>query len=568
MKIGSLSLKWRIVLFYVMFGFMPLLTISFISYNTAAESIGTLTDQQLTQLMERISQQTVSSFEKAQDDIIQLSQNPIIQLSFLQFSYGQRMETLKERLSVYRTSTHSLDGIALFTEKGEVVLESPAGEDSVMSAYLDKDTLTEAYKNNFSIRQDMTDNKQQIYLFKRVYDYEDETVPLGLLVFAVPLSVFADFVEQVEIADGLIKEIRNSDGELIYELREESSGRQYDVYREFSTNVDPLGWKINIKIPEKALLKDIISLRNTSFIFALVIGSVAFIAAMMFVERILTPVRQIIKGTNRFSKGDLDYRINMTYGKEIRMLADSFDNMAENLQKRQTELVQANKLASLGLMSAGIAHEIKNPLAAIKTSIQVMKRRVRTEASQQLSDGILQEVDRLNKIISDLLNFSKPGPANISEYDLKTITDYCVQLMNKDIRDKNVQIINNTVPCRVMVDPAQMQQIIINLLLNSLSAVKSESGVIELSIRTDNELDTAVFEIKDNGRGISEDKLDKIFDPFFSMTSGGTGLGLSVVFTLLKQNNIEHIIESRENEGTVFRLIFRKRGESGKDSNS
>ncbi len=122
--------------------------------------------------------------------------------------------------------------------------------------------------------------------------------------------------------------------------------------------------------------------------------------------------------------------------------------------------------------------------------------------------------------------------------------------MNKDIKDRNVKVLDTTGESVVMADQSQIQQIVLNLLLNALSAVPKDTGIIEVS--TVHEMGKVYLDIKDNGKGIPEDKLDKIFDPFFSMTAGGTGLGLSVVFTLLKQNSIEHEIVSRENEGTLF----------------
>jgi signal transduction histidine kinase len=527
---------------------------SYISYITASDSISSITGKQLSQLMGRISQQTAASYNKARDDIFQFAENPVIQLSFLQFSYGQRMETLKERLNIYRSNSDTLDRVSLYTDKGEMVLTSPMDYGDNNKSILKPSDIIDAYKENFSIKQYVSGENKQIIFFKRVYDYEDITVPVGILVFEMPLTVFTGFIDQVDIADGMLKEISDLQGNVIYKKEDMETNRNYKDYREHTTRVDELGWEIRLRIPEEAIIKDIINLRNTSFVFVMLITSVGFIAAMLFVERILTPVRQIIKGTNRFSRGDMDYRINMNYGKELRMLADSFDSMAESLQKRQNELVQANKLASLGLMSAGIAHEIKNPLAAIKTSVQVLKRRIRTEANITLANGIQEEVERLNKIISDLLNFSKPGPANIVEYDLQKILKYCLQLMNKDIKDRNVKLINKTFKADVMVDPAQMQQIVINLVLNALSAVEEGNGIIELDMQKDG--DNIIFDIKDNGKGIPPDKLDKIFDPFFTLTSGGTGLGLSVVFTLLRQNNVQHSVYSKEGEGTRFRLIF------------
>ncbi len=192
MKIGSLTLKWRILLFYFMFGFMPLLTMSYISYDIASGSISQMTGKQLNQLMERISQQTASSFHNAKDGIYQLAQNPVIQLSFLQFSYGQRMETLKERLSVYRANLGTLDVIALFTADGEVVLTSPI-ENSGIENILTPNEVREAYKSNFSYKQHFQGENKQIIFFKRVYDYEDETSALGLLVFCYAVQCFHGF---------------------------------------------------------------------------------------------------------------------------------------------------------------------------------------------------------------------------------------------------------------------------------------------------------------------------------------------------------------------------------------
>ncbi len=207
-------------------------------------------------------------------------------------------------------------------------------------------------------------------------------------------------------------------------------------------------------------------------------------------------------------------------------------------------------------MSGGIAHEIRNPLAGIKTSVQVLIKRLQTEKSKNLSQGILEEVDQLNKVVTDLLNFSKPGPSNRIDYSLSKIIHYCLQLMGKDLKDKNVTVVDKVNDRLVKVDPAQTNQIIMNILLNSLSAVKSDSGVITLTDGIEEGTGAVTLTIQDNGKGIPEGQVEHIFDPFFSLSSGGTGLGLSVVFTLLQQNMIKHQVQSKENIGTSFTLIF------------
>ncbi|WP_022850724.1 sensor histidine kinase [Limisalsivibrio acetivorans] len=551
MGVNSLSFRARILLFYFIFGFLPMLIISYFSFTAASGSISRITEKQLTELVQRISQQTESSYEKTRGDILELSNNPLIQLSFLQFSYGQRMEAVYSKLNVYRANSDLFSGISLYTPDGQAVMSVPPDREP---EHL-KTTVLDGFQDDFTVKQQF--GRDKILMMKRVYDFEDETVPVGLLVFDIPLNVFTEFVDSADLGEGIHKRITSGEGAVVYDNGEvfENYEKEIKVYR---TEILPLDWQVSIEIPERVLFKDIYALREKSILFAMIIAAIALGAALMFVGRILTPVRSILEGIRRFSKGDMDYRIKLRTGKEMRMLADAFDQMAEDLQKRQNELMQANKLASLGLMSAGIAHEIKNPLAGIKTSIQVLLKRIRTESNVSLATGVLEEVDRLNKIVGDLLNFSKPGPSNRIEYPLKKITDNCIQLMNKDLKDKEVTLYDEVEEINVNVDPSQTHQIIVNLLLNALAAVERGKGKIWVKSCMDPETGRACLSIRDNGKGIPEDKLDRVFDPFFTLSSEGTGLGLSVVFTLLKQNEISYKLKSREGEGTEFRLLFKE----------
>ncbi|MCD4720904.1 MAG: hypothetical protein K8S13_13745, partial [Desulfobacula sp.] len=276
-------------------------------------------------------------------------------------------------------------------------------------------------------------------------------------------------------------------------------------------------------------------------------------------------------------------RIDLKYGNETKRLADEFNLMAKKLKERQTELIQANKLASLGLLSAGIAHEIKNPLAGIKTSAQVLNRLLPEEIVQEtgqhvsntlistgvmikrddyidiksLSGGIAKEVDGLNKTVTDLLDFAKPGPSKKTVCNLSEIVDRSINLIQSEIRKKRVYLQNNIKGFEVLVDFDQMTHIFINLILNALSAVEPGSGTITL---TSEKKQKGVFKIKlvDNGHGIPDEMIPRIFDPFFSMFKKGTGLGLSIVYTLLTQNNVNVDVSSIEGEGTTFILTFEK----------
>ncbi len=542
----SLSFKWRILLFYLFFGLMPMLIISYYSFASASKSISKITERQLTALVERISQQTFSTYEKIKDDIFQLAQNPLVQLSFLQFSYGQRMETVRNKLGRHRSNS-DYDSIALYTLNGQIIVKSFLSQPNEnFNSKIFKKVLTD----DFVVLEKL--NSDKIIFLKRVFDYEDETSPVGILSIEVNLSKFIKFVKEINIGEGVIKSITTEKNKIIYKSQ---NSLLSDTYKMFSSKVPVLNWTISLSVPNSILLKDIIELKNKSIAFSILVAIFALISAVIFIDKLMSPLRKIIDGIKQFASGKLEYRINMKKGKELKLLSDAFDNMAENLQKRQNELIQANKLASLGLLSAGIAHEIKNPLAGIKTSIQVQLMKTDDKVIKELSEGILEEVDRLNKIISDLLNFSKPSPSDIKKCSLIKTVEHCLNLIKKDLKDKNITLVNKTEDYPIFVDKSQLRQILLNLLLNAINAVEKDTGVITVSSGI-NKDGLVYLTIQDNGKGIPENKINQIFDPFFSLSHKGTGLGLSVVFSLLMQNKITHKIESKENIGTKFTLIF------------
>ena len=271
-----------------------------------------------------------------------------------------------------------------------------------------------------------------------------------------------------------------------------------------------------------------------------------------------------IDGIKEFASGNLSYRISSITGVETRRVAVAFNTMAEELQKRQGELIQADKLASLGLLSAGFAHEVRNPLAGIKTSAQVLAKRSSSAETKELAIGISKEVDRLNKLVGDLLHFSRPKPSHKKPCDLVDIINRALTILDSEIRKKNVRIINKVARHCVIVAPEQLVQVLINLVLNALAAVEPDKGIIRMDSRVspDNKLTVT---LSDNGHGIPEEKISHLFDPFFSLSKEGTGLGLSIVKLLLGNNGVRIDAESVEGEGTTFRMVFKKHSHAAEE---
>ncbi|HCW92998.1 HAMP domain-containing sensor histidine kinase [Flexistipes sinusarabici] len=563
-KILNLSLKWRIIIFYFFFGFIPLVFISYYSFFISSKSISSTTEKQVKELMNGVSQRMDAFYYKIKGDIYQLSDNPIVQLVFLQFSYSQRVQYLWDKLAKYRTNSVNYDRISLYTPTAELVLTTPKVNRAESKRLVSTSIITDAFSRDFSLYRINRGEAGSLLFIKRVYDFENNEEPVGLVIYEISNDMFTDFLDQVDIGEGIVKSIIGKNGEKIYEHNEGNVNKSTlsdSSFVKYSTNVSSLGWDISISIPEKVLFEDIYNLRNKSLFFSILVALIAFTSALFFIKRILVPIRKVIDGTKRFAEGDLDYRINLETGKELKVLSEAFNNMAQQLQSRQNELIQTNKLVSLGLLSASIAHEIKNPLAGIKTSVQaISKRKIYESSEREILNNVTSEVDRLNKIVTEMLNFAKPVPSVKSNVRIDAVVEKALTFLANDLKNKKVKVYNRLKPSEKYLDEDQFLQILINLMLNALASIKTEGGFINIHQENDS---GEVLIIEDNGIGIPEDKLDKIYDPFFSMSKEGTGLGLSVVYSLAKQNNIDIEIDSAENAGTKVKLKFKGDNENG-----
>ncbi len=285
----------------------------------------------------------------------------------------------------------------------------------------------------------------------------------------------------------------------------------------------------------------------------------AFILAFLIARTISSPVRELVKGVREISNGNLDYRIRIRSRDEMKDLAHAYNDMASHLKEiRELEhqMHQQDKLASLGKLSAGIAHEIRNPLGSIKSYAGILRDKFLKNAKErELIQIIIEEVNRLNNFIQEFLDFAKPKEPRILPMDPDTMIHRIIQLAQTQYpRDKYVIEHLDTNPFGLIAaDPDQMQQVFLNLILNSCQALP-EGGVIRIKYLEPNAKGQLGIQLSDNGIGISEENQKKIFDPFFTTRNDGTGLGLSVVSQII-QNHKGHIeLTSKEGEGTQITL--------------
>lgn len=217
----------------------------------------------------------------------------------------------------------------------------------------------------------------------------------------------------------------------------------------------------------------------------------------------------------------------------------------------QEQVRRADRLATLGEMMAGIAHEIRNPLTSIKGFIQYLLETNTEEDRKEYMPIIVKEVDRVNKVIDELLYFARPNPTHYQTVDInELVTKTLVLVQNKTTRHK-VDIDLTLTPNlpRIEADAEQFRQVLLNLIINSIQAITDHGRI---NIRTWDEDQRIFVEVQDTGAGIKDEDLDKVFNPFFTTKPAGTGLGLAIVQRIISAHQGKINIASKVNEGTTI----------------
>ncbi len=225
-------------------------------------------------------------------------------------------------------------------------------------------------------------------------------------------------------------------------------------------------------------------------------------------------------------------------------------------RKLKEKLLQAERLALLGELSAGIAHEVRNPLAAININLQFLLRTIGgNEPERNVIETALQGVERIDGIVSATLNFAKPTKPVLKPQDINEIVRATVPLAKASMEKKNVKVDLELAEGlrKVSVDFKQIQQVVVNLLTNAADAIRGKGQIVIRSRGTASEV---VVSVIDNGEGMTKDEMKKIFDPFFTKKASGTGLGLSVSQQILNFHRASIDVASEPGKGTTFTITF------------
>jgi signal transduction histidine kinase len=330
-----------------------------------------------------------------------------------------------------------------------------------------------------------------------------------------------------------------------------------------------------------AQLSDIVG-RERRALFAILALSLAtgLFASYLIANGLARPVRELSEAMAVVGAGDLDHPIRppTTSRDEIGVLARAFAQMTDNLrrsradlvrlnaelaakvaqlERTQAQLVQSERLASIGEMAAAVAHGIRNPLASLRAAAQVaMRRTAEPEASREHLSAIIEEVDRLDRRVSHLLSFSRPAPYHPMRESAATLVEDLLPTFAELIREHHVVLELDLVPTLppVRVDPMQVEQALVEIISNALDAMPPpDGGTLRISAHPDG-TNGVVVEIADTGVGIPENVLPSVCEPFFTTRPEGTGLGLAISRRFVEQNGGRLQITSRRGVGTTVRV--------------
>jgi len=344
-------------------------------------------------------------------------------------------------------------------------------------------------------------------------------------------------------------------------------GRAYVVNEWFITRYAPLRnsrgsvvGSLYVGARESAFLHLIHNVNKYLVMIALVCLLLAGIIALPIARVILRPIDKLVHATERVAEGDVDVRVNAPGSGELDVLGRSFNHMVETLHRTQEELLNKEKLASMGQLAAGVAHEINNPLGSILLFADTLYQEA-GEDDRRREDlkMIVQETLRCKKIVSDLLNFAREQDVLAQESNVHDILQQAIDSVSHQPTFAQIQIVRNLASDlpSIQADPSQLQQVFVNLLNNAAEAMPG-GGTITLETRRTNHQQAVDILVTDTGGGIPEENLGKLFNPFFTTKplGKGTGLGLSIVYGIIKMHRGQISVKSQLGKGTTFTVTL------------
>jgi two-component system NtrC family sensor kinase len=346
-------------------------------------------------------------------------------------------------------------------------------------------------------------------------------------------------------------------------------GRAYVVNNWYITAYEPIKNVNNeiIGILYVGILEEkYVDIKNQTILIFLAITLLGVLISIMFSyfisSKISGSIKKLASASREVAQGNLDTKVEIISNDELQELADTFNVMASALKERDEKLkefttkkiMESERLAMIGQLAAGVAHEINNPLQGIVTySYLLLEKMPREDSARDSLQKIVTQANRCRDIIRGLLDFSRQRKPDKTLCDVNNVLKDCVSLLENQALFHNIQIISNleAILPMAVIDPSQIERVFMNMIINAAEAMDG-NGQLTLATRVDPVERFIEVEFTDNGSGIAKENLEKIFDPFFTTKDTGHGLGLAISYGIIKEHKGTIFVESEVGKGTTF----------------
>jgi two-component system NtrC family sensor kinase len=295
----------------------------------------------------------------------------------------------------------------------------------------------------------------------------------------------------------------------------------------------------------------------------------ALIVSSFLAKSVLQPIKDLVSASGRWAKGDLDYHVKTKRKDEIAKLAETFNLMASSLRERderlkeytQQQIMKSERLATLGQLAAGVAHEINNPLGTISIYTQMIRDELGkdNDSCRESLQVVMKQTNRAGRIVKDLLEFARQSEPEMRVLNINDILRKAITITTHPAELQNIRLATNLASelPDIKGDSDKLQQVFVNIIVNAIHAMP-EGGELNFDTRISDDSKGIEIEISDTGCGIPQEHLSKLFDPFFSTksTGEGTGLGLSVSLGIVQRHNGTIDVKSKVGEGSTFIVRF------------
>jgi len=549
--IKRLSIRQLLLLAFLLAGLLPAMLVSFLSFYQARAAL----KKEITHDLQTLSGTVANDIERVIFERVQnvhsWSQLAVMQdiqigdidkrvstfLQELQSSYGDVYQ------SIYVVNTNGVIVAASHAQEiGKKIAPVPAWfQVKIANKSL---TFGKIKQNSLAISQEIIDDDSSQKIGVLIADFNWQVIQ-DLLNNAVQNPTAAALVD----SKGIFLST-SSNWKIIQE------GPEMHASKNLSNKMNLQDWQVRI---EKVRSVAVEPVHRLGYIFLALLLATLFFAAILvspIAKEITQPLANLTQFVRGFSKDKLVVAPKAG-PPEVQELATAFENMMQDLKKTQENLSRAAKLAVVGEMSAAMSHEVRTPLGILRSSADILLREpALTNEGREVLGFIISETERLNKLVSTLIDAARPRTLAFVNVNLTFTVSNVIAILKSQaqLKDINISFIE-TVPVNILADADQMTQVVMNLLMNAIQILPN-GGKIEVNLYDGK--DDVVLSVVDDGPGISAKNQAQIFEPFFTQRSGGVGLGLAVVQQIVQAHGGDICYQPSKYQGAQFIITLPK----------